>query len=145
MGFALSRTIVYWGFDCAEDSIPFTRSIKKLFPYLWFGTLLPCIHANFSFHYHGPDPVPPNSKPAGGQPSRQPMAHMAWAQCQWNRYPRQSAHPMEFHPKYQVEGQDPRPRQFHAYHLESPTVSSIGRVHRRPGQRRSHCQDTCEN
>jgi len=26
MGFALSRTIVYWGFDCAEDSIPFTRS-----------------------------------------------------------------------------------------------------------------------
>ena len=25
MGFALSRTIVYWGFDCAEDSIPFTR------------------------------------------------------------------------------------------------------------------------
>jgi len=23
MGFALSRTIVYWGFDCAEDSIPF--------------------------------------------------------------------------------------------------------------------------
>tara|TARA_B100000809_G_scaffold47657_1_gene42308 strand:+ start:983 stop:1219 length:237 start_codon:yes stop_codon:yes gene_type:complete len=26
MGFALSRTIVYWGFDCAEDSIPFARS-----------------------------------------------------------------------------------------------------------------------
>jgi hypothetical protein len=30
MGFALSRTIVYWGFDCAEDSIPFTRSIKTV-------------------------------------------------------------------------------------------------------------------
>ena len=32
MGFALSRTIVYWGFDCAEDSIPFTRStFSKVF------------------------------------------------------------------------------------------------------------------
>ncbi len=31
MGFALSRTIVYWGFDCAEDSIPFTRSTSPPF------------------------------------------------------------------------------------------------------------------
>ena len=31
MGFALSRTIVYWGFDCAEDSIPFTRSTSLPF------------------------------------------------------------------------------------------------------------------
>jgi len=31
MGFALSRTIVYWGFDCAEDSIPFTRSTHTSF------------------------------------------------------------------------------------------------------------------
>jgi hypothetical protein len=31
MGFALSRTIVYWGFDCAEDSIPFTRSTSPTF------------------------------------------------------------------------------------------------------------------
>jgi len=30
MGFALSRTIVYWGFDCAEDSIPFARSTPSL-------------------------------------------------------------------------------------------------------------------
>ena len=31
MGFALSRTIVYWGFDCAEDSIPFTHATFKTF------------------------------------------------------------------------------------------------------------------
>ena len=31
MGFALSRTIVYWGFDCAEDSIPFTHSTSPPF------------------------------------------------------------------------------------------------------------------
>ena len=31
MGFALSRTIVYWGFDCAEDSIPYTRSTSSPF------------------------------------------------------------------------------------------------------------------
>ena len=31
MGFALSRTIVYWGFDCAEDSIPFTCSTSPPF------------------------------------------------------------------------------------------------------------------
>ena len=30
MGFALSRTIVYWGFDCAEDSIPFARSTSLI-------------------------------------------------------------------------------------------------------------------
>jgi len=29
MGFALSRTIVYWGFDCAEDSIPFTLQSER--------------------------------------------------------------------------------------------------------------------
>ena len=43
MGFALSRTIVYWGFDCAEDSIPFARSTfptSFLISYLQFYTCL---------------------------------------------------------------------------------------------------------
>jgi len=40
MGFALSRTIVYWGFDCAEDSIPFTRSTSPPFIYCFDGAVV---------------------------------------------------------------------------------------------------------
>ena len=51
MGFALSRTIVYWGFDCAEDSIPFTRSTSPPFSLNGLQLRSSCEHSDFHYGF----------------------------------------------------------------------------------------------
>ena len=40
MGFALSQTLLHWSFDCAEGSIPFTRSTSPPFSLNGFTALM---------------------------------------------------------------------------------------------------------
>ena len=67
------------------------RNTKVLSPWPRSVTLWPLHHANFAVHYHRALLFKP--KPQG----RQPVAHMAWAQCRWHRYRLPTAHQMECH------------------------------------------------
>ena len=49
VGFALFETVFHWGFECAEGSIPFTRSTSP--PFILNGLQLRFSCENSDFHY----------------------------------------------------------------------------------------------
>jgi len=49
VGFAQSKTVLHWSFDCAEGSIPFTRSTSL--PFVLNGLQFRSSCKHFDFHY----------------------------------------------------------------------------------------------